>query len=300
MKVVIAGGSGFVGQALVRRLLDSNQVVVLSRNPERVEDGRGVRWDAKTVGPWAEELEDADAVVNLAGAGIAERRWSAERKRVLVDSRIDSTRTIVKAIQRRSSESPIRLLNASATGYYGNRGREVLDENAHPGEGFLADLAVRWENAAHEVGDAADLTIMRLGVVLGEGGMVERLRTPFRFYLGGRLGNGRQYMPWIDMVDLVSAIKFLLSGKPKPGPYNLVSPEQVTNREFTAAFAKSLDRPVSVPAPALALKLVAGELAEELLLASTRVEPVALKRAGFSFDYPTLASSLRRIHGAAD
>ncbi|MBW3564423.1 MAG: TIGR01777 family oxidoreductase [Acidobacteria bacterium] len=300
MKIMISGGTGFVGQGLIPKLLSGgHEVVVLSRSNSS-ESGRVriVQWEMRSDGDWTSELADTEAIVNLAGENIASGRWTEKKKRKLLNSRTNTTRALVEAL-RKSQRRNVHFVSASAVGYYGSRGDEVLDEESGPGEGFLAEMAVQWEGAAMAASDFATVTICRLGVVLGDGGMLGRIEKIFRLYLGGRLGNGRQWMSWIDRNDLADLFVWLLERKEgTAGIYNLVSPNPVTNRRFTDLFARAVGRPAPFVVPRFALELALGEMARELLLVSQRVHPSRVSSEGFQFLHPTLESSLGRIYGA--
>jgi uncharacterized protein len=288
MKIVVAGGSGFLGEPLVRRLLArGDDVAVLTRNVANVNAGRGVQWDARTAGPWTSEVAAADAVVNLAGENIGEGRWTESRKRSLIDSRLNATNAIVAA-------RPRVLINASAIGYYGNRGDEMLDESSSRGSGFLAELVEKWENAARGAAPFARLVLPRLGVVLArEGGALAKMLLPFKLGAGGPIGNGRQWMSWVDRDDAVRFIEWAIDRGSARGAYNVTAPDPVRNREFAKALGSALHRPAFMPTPAFALKAAFGaEKAEEILLAGQRVIPVRAAAEGFTFERPTLSESL--------
>lgn len=242
-----------------------------------------------------DEVASADVVINLAGENIGASRWSEERKRRLVASRIDSTQALVEAMIGAPSR-PRTFISSSAIGYYGARGDEELDENAAPGEDFLASLTTRWEEAASGVGVVSRLVIFRIGVVLAaDGGALAKMILPFRLGVGGRLGNGRQWMSWIDRDDLLGLIEWAIDHEDVHGVYNATAPQAVTNRAFTEALGRALHRPVVLPAPALALKFALGEMAESLLLNGQHVVPARALAAGFSFQYPNLDRSLAHL-----
>ncbi|HVG24795.1 MAG TPA: TIGR01777 family oxidoreductase [Thermoanaerobaculia bacterium] len=295
MRIVIAGGSGFLGEPLVRRLLArGDDVAVLSRNPAKVRAGRGVQWDGKTQGAWSSEVAGADAIVNLAGENVGEGRWTDERKRRLVASRLDATAAIVEAL-RHAAPHPRTLVNASAVGYYGSRGDESLDETGTRGGGFLAELVEQWEAAARGAEPMARLVILRFGVVLAaEGGALKKLLLPFKLGAGGPVGSGGQWMSWIDRDDALRMVAWAIDNPAARGLYNATAPEPVRNRDFTRSLGRALHRPAFMPAPGFALKLAFGQMAEEVLLGGQRVLPRRAEREGFVFDVPTLDASLAR------
>lgn len=295
MKIVIAGGTGFIGEPLVRRLAArGDDVTVLTRNPAKVEIGRGVQWDARTQGAWSVEAASADVVINLAGENIA-GRWTEEKKKRAVDSRLNATHAIVEALQREPSRTRT-LINASAVGIYGNRGDETLDEHSSRGSGFLADLVGRWEAAAREAEPLARLVIVRFGVVLApDGGALKQMLLPFKLGVGGPLGNGRQWMPWIDREDVLRILEWAISNEHARGVYNATAPDPVRNRELARQLGRALHRPAFLPAPAFALRLLFGQMADEALLASQRALPVRLASDGFAFERKTLGESFANM-----
>jgi uncharacterized protein (TIGR01777 family) len=295
VKIVIAGGTGFIGEPLVRRLVArGDDVTVLTRNPAKVEAGRGVQWDARTQGAWSAEAASADVVINLAGENIA-GRWTEEKKKRAVDSRLHATHAIVEALQREPARRRT-LINASAVGIYGNRGEETLDENSSRGSGFLADLVDRWEAAAREAEPLARLVIVRFGVVLApDGGALKKMLLPFKLGVGGPLGNGRQWMPWIDREDVLRILEWAIANDRARGVYNATGPDPVRNRELARQLGRALHRPAFLPAPAFALRLLFGQMADEALLASQRVIPVRLAGDGFAFEHKTLGESFANM-----
>lgn len=291
-RIVIAGSSGFVGSPLLPELETRGfQVVPLART-EQPRAGR-VSWDpaAGRLDPSA--LEGARAVVNLSGAGIAERRWTDSYKQTLRKSRLDSTTTLVEAMAQ-CEAPPSVLVNASAIGFYGDRGDEVLDEASPRGAGFLADLAADWEEAALAAQSLGVRTVLlRFGVILGAGGgALQRMLLPFKLGLGGRLGSGRQWWSWVSLDDVVGAAVFAVETDSLQGPVNVTAPEPIRNQDFTRVLARHLHRPALFPAPAPALRALLGPMADELLLSSTRALPKALQQAGFAFRHSDLAEAL--------
>lgn len=304
MKIVVTGASGLIGSALVPALrADGHQVHPLVRRPPRNENE--IFWDpaAGRLDPAA--LVGVDAAVNLAGAGIGDRRWTDSYRRVLRTSRIDSTRLLATTLAGLEPR-PRVLLSSSAIGWYGRSAgsdEQAVDETAPPGTGFLAELTRDWEAAADPARQAGIRVVhLRTGLVLsGHGGTLGRLLPLFRLGLGGRLGSGRQWMSWISLADTVAAIRFLLAagsdaaGGEVSGPVNLVAPEPVTNAEFTRALAEAVHRPALFRVPRVALRAALGEFADEGVLASQRIRPGVLSAAGFEFRHPDLAGALTAI-----
>jgi uncharacterized protein (TIGR01777 family) len=287
MRVLIAGASGLIGSALGERLLSEGHEV---RRLVRREAGGGgeFRWDppSGTIADGA--FEGVDAVVNLGGKPLFPGRWSAMRKQQLTDSRVEPTEVLAEAV----AEHGVGVfVNASAVGYYGNPGSSTVDETAPRGGGFLAELCEAWEAATSGAGDARVVNI-RTGLVLSaKGGLYGTLRPLFQLCLGGRLGDGRQYMPWIALEDEVGAIVHVLTHDVS-GPVNLTGPAPVTNAEFTRAVGRALHRPAPWWVPGVALKAVLGQAGEEMALFGQRAVPAALKRSGYEFRHPTLDSAL--------
>lgn len=292
VRVAVTGASGLIGSALSRSLVaDGHEVVRLVRREPRARDE--VRWNPKegyvdTVG-----LAGCEAVVNLAGAGIGDRRWNEAYKRELRDSRVLGTEALAAAVT--ALDTPPRVfLHGSAIGYYGDTGTRAVDETAPPGEGFLPAMCVEWEQAAGPVQEAGVRTVFaRSGLVVArEGGAWGRMFPLFKAGLGGRLGDGRQYWSFISLHDEVAALRHLLARDDLAGPFNLTAPEPVTNREVTAAMGRVLRRPTLFPAPAPALRLVLGEMAGDVL-GSQRVLPARLSESGFAFAHPRVDDAVR-------
>jgi uncharacterized protein len=294
MRIVISGGTGFIGEAVARALGASHDVAVLTRNPAHVRAGRGVAWSPPQQDAWVGEIAEADVVINLAGENIGQR-WTDERKRSILTSRLDATHALVNAL-RAAPPKPRAFLSASAVGYYGNRGDEVLDESAPRGGGFLADVVEQWEHAAREAEPYARLVVMRFGVVLDTGGgALDRLLPPFRLGAGGPVGNGRQWMSWVARADVVRFIEWAATHDSVRGVYNVTAPAPVRNRDFTRALGRALRRPAFVPVPAFALRVMFGEMADETLLAGQRVVPAHAVAQGFVFRFSTVDSALADI-----
>jgi hypothetical protein len=297
--VAITGASGLIGTALARSLRDDGHTVrPVVRAPSG--DPGAVRWDPAAGTLAAAGLEGVDAVVHLAGAGIGDKRWTAARKRELAESRTRGTDLIARTIAG-LDRPPEVLVSASAIGYYGDRGDEVLTEDSPPGDDFLAHLVLDWEAAATPAREAGIRTAHpRTSLVLARtGGVLPRMALPFRFFVGGRLGSGRQWHSWITLHDHVRAIRFILDGRLE-GPVIMASPQPVTNAEMARAIGAALHRPSALPAPAPALRLVLGrELADSLLFASQRAHPAVLTEAGFAYAHPDIASALETTLGSA-
>lgn len=295
MKIIVAGGSGFLGGPLVQRLVArGDEVAVLTRDPAKVRVGRPVEWHPPEQGSWSAEVAGADAVINLAGENIGDGRWTPERKRRLLASRLDATSALVAAMK--NGAKPQTLVNASAIGYYGPRGDEVLDESAPRGQGFLAELVERWEAAARQAPQSARLVILRFGVVLDKsGGALAKMLLPFRLGVGGPIGNGRQWMSWVDRDDALRTVEWALDRGEARDVYNVTAPDPVRNRDFTRALGRALHRPAVMPVPAFALRLLFGEMADEALLSGQRVVSPRIEGEGFAFEARTLEQSLRRI-----
>ncbi|MBL8929125.1 MAG: TIGR01777 family oxidoreductase [Kineosporiaceae bacterium] len=298
MRIAIAGSSGLMGTALAERLVsDGHEVIRLVRRPAR--SGEEVTWDPAGGVLAAGALAGVDGVVNLAGAGVGDKRWTPEYKQVLRSSRLDSTAVLVDAMLALDAP-PSVLVNASAQGYYGDRGEELLTEDAAPGTGFLTELVLDWEAAARRAdeasGGAIRVAMIRTGLVMApRGGAFGRLLPLARLGLGGPLGSGRQWWSWITLADQVSAIVHLLTHEVH-GPVNLSAPNPARQKEIVDAIGRELHRPTVLPAPAFALRAVLGEFSSEVL-GSTRMAPHAIQRSGFTFAHPDLASGVRWVLG---
>jgi uncharacterized protein (TIGR01777 family) len=310
MRFVIAGGTGFIGSPLAEVYAEEgHDVRVLSRGltdgEARHEPGTGmpgitrVGWKADgSSGPWATVLDGADAVVNLAGESLAGPRWTPQRKATIRDSRIHATRSIVAAITSVATPPKV-LVNSSAIGYYGDAGAEPKTEDSKAGTGFLASVAEAWEGEAKKAERAGTrVVLLRTGVVLEKsGGALPEMMRPFRFFVGGPLGSGRQYMSWIHRLDVIEMIRWIIETPGVSGPVNATAPHPVTNREFAKALGHALRRPSFMPAPAFALKALVGEMAGPLLLEGQRVIPVRAQQHGYHFRYPEIDIAMRGIFG---
>ena len=294
MRIAVSGSHGLIGSALVQALAQAgHEVVRLVRDGA---GGTGIAWDPERGTLDRSALEGIDAVVHLAGYGIAERRWTAPVKELIRSSRVNGTRLLATALAD-MVRRPQVLVTASAIGYYGDRGDTWLEEDSEPGTGFLADVCRAWEAAAEPARAAGIRTVTaRIGIVLSpEGGALQRMLLPFKLGLGGRIGSGQQYMSWVACDDVVAAIQFAIEQSSLAGPVNVVAPEPVTNREFTQVLARVLRRPAFLPLPSFLARLAFGEMADALLLASTRVRPRRLLEAGYTFRFPTLEAALRHL-----
>jgi len=292
-KLLVSGSSGLIGTALVPALTASGYHITHLVRSGLSSEGRVV-WDpAKPVAP--ESVSGFDAVVHLAGESIV-GRWTEEKKRRIVESRVLGTRHLAESLAK-TSPAPRVLVCASAIGYYGDRGNEILGEESTPGSGFLPEVCKEWESATQPAADAGIRTAQtRFGVVLSrDGGALAKMLTPFRLGIGGKVGSGRQWMSWIDLQDVVGAILHILNTDSLRGPVNVVGPNPVTNAEVTRTLASVLSRLAVFPMPAFAARLVFGQMADELLLASQRVEPAKLVACGFVFLHPDLNGALRAI-----
>ncbi|WP_395475129.1 TIGR01777 family oxidoreductase [Saccharopolyspora spinosa] len=289
MHVVVAGSSGLIGTSLVVGLRQAgHDVVRLVRRLPQAPDERG--WDPETGQLDADALDGADAVVNLCGAGIGDKRWTPERKRLLVHSRVRPTQVLAEAVAAKGV--PV-LANGSAVGFYGDSGPKPVTETSAPGTDFLADLCRQWEAATGAAARAgARVVLLRSGLVLApSGGLLGQLRPLFSLLLGGKLGDGSQYFPWISLDDEVAAIRFVLERPEVSGPVNLTGPAPVTNAEFTRALGEALGRPAPWIVPGFALRIVLGELADQIL-GGQRAVPTVLEAQGFTFQHPSIGAAL--------
>lgn len=311
MRVILTGGTGLIGRELIASLAaDGHDIILLSRNPGNVTDlpsrARVEGWDGRTAQGWGHWVDGADAVVNLAGESIAgadsipgivlKGRWSAARKAAIRQSRLNAGAAVVEAV-RAAAHKPAVVIQASAVGYYGDGGDKELPETAPAGGDFLAKVCVEWEAATAPV-EALGVrrVIARTGVVLSrQGGVLPLLSFPYSVFAGGPLGSGKQWFPWIHMDDEIGALRFLIHSATAQGAYNLCSPLPLTNADFGQGIGKMLRRPHWAPAPAFALRLALGEIADSLLLASQRQLPRRLQQSGYRFQFPDAETALRDL-----
>lgn len=307
MKAVILGGSGFIGRELTRVLLRKKwQVTIPSRSPQKYSgmfEGYGqvdfAAWDAKDPAALAGIINNSDALVNLVGENIAAGRWTEEQKTRIRQSRVQAGEAVTAAV-RQAQKPPEVLLQGSAVGYYGPRGDEEMSEDAQPlpqGQSFLCDVAREWEASTKEVEDMGlRRVLVRTGLVVDvEGGALEKMILPFRFFVGGPVGSGRQWMSWIHRRDEVGAMVHCIEHTECRGAYNFTAPQPLTNKEFCRVLAHELNRPCWLPAPSFALKTLLGEMAEELLLGGQKAPPKRLLESGYKFIFPDLGSALHDI-----
>jgi uncharacterized protein (TIGR01777 family) len=298
-KIVVAGGSGFIGEPLVRRLVArGDDVAVLTRNPSNVHAGRAVLWNPPSEGRWSDDVASAEVVINLAGENVGGGRWTAARKKRVMESRVAATSALVSAMAR-NPEHRRTLVSASAIGFYGDRGDEQIDESSAAGTGFLTEVTRRWEELARGAEPFARVVILRFGIVLAaNGGALAKLLLPFRLGAGGPMGSGRQWMSWIDRDDVLRMIEWAVDHDSARGVYNATAPTPVTNRDFAQILGRLLHRPSILPTPGFALRLAVGsEMANEMLLSGQRVLPKRATEEGFEFAYPQLDEALNHALG---
>jgi uncharacterized protein (TIGR01777 family) len=297
MKIVVAGGTGFIGAPLVRELANErHRVSVLTRNPASVGNHPLVEsehWDGKTVGPWIHRLDGADAVINLAGELIGGKRWTSQQKERILSSRVDATRALVEGI-RRATRKPKVLVSASAVGYYGNVEEGEVTEESPAGDDFLATVCRQWEEEA-SAAEGIRVVSPRTGIVLGrDGGALPKLLLPFRLFAGGPLGSGRQWFPWIHRTDLIRILIYALSNEQLRGPVNATAPESIRMKEFCTALGAAMHRPSWAPVPSFILRIALGEMSAIVLTGQNAV-PQKLLASGFTFTYTRAAEALRSI-----
>lgn len=301
MRIVITGATGFIGRAMCRDLCGDYDLVALSRDARKASGIVGqyakvVEWDGRTTGPWAGEVNGAEAVVNLAGENIAAGRWSRTRKADILQSRTHAARAILDAIEMAKDE-PKTFVQASAIGFYGSRADETLDETSAAGTGFLAEICRRVEMIAERAERlGVRWVIVRTGVVLGaDGGALPKLMRPFRFHLGGHVGTGSQWFSWISLEDQVRAIRFLIENPGARGVFNLTAPEPVTMKAFCRTLGEVMGRSSWMAIPGFVLRLALGQMADEVLLAGQKVVPERLEEMGFEFKHRDVGIALAEI-----
>lgn len=295
MKVLVTGSHGLVGTALIKSLTAANHSV--SRLVRKSStSGTDIFWDPESGTIDKQKLEGLDLVFHLAGESIASGRWNDEKKRKIRESRVRGTQLLAKTLAQ-LTDRPGTLITASAIGYYGNRGDEVLTEQSRAGTGFLSDVCVEWEDATTPASAAGIRVVLaRFGIILDKkGGALAKMLPPFRMGIGGRIGDGKQWMSWIALDDVIAGLQFVAENQRISGPVNFVAPNPVTNAEFTKSLGKVLSRPTLFPVPAFGARLAFGEMADALLLSSQRVEPVCLKIENYSFRFSNLDAALRHI-----
>jgi len=296
MRLVITGASGFIGTALCAALLQQGHALTLLTRgaPRDANTGtkRWLQWTPGTLREWDVALDGADGVINLAGEPIAKKRWTRAQRRLIERSRIDATRALVQACAK-AKQPPKFLINASAVGYYGPRGDEIVTEETPPGDDFLGVVCRRWEEEAKKAEELGVRVVLpRIGVVLGPGGgALGKMAVPFRFFAGGPLGSGQQWISWIQLEDLVRLILELIHNPRAQGAINATAPNPARNKEFSRTLGKAMQRPSWAPVPGFALRLAVGEMAE-MLLTGQRVVPAAAEKLGFQFRYPKLQQAL--------
>lgn len=301
MHIVVSGGTGFIGRPLCESLLRAgHRITLLTRRKAGASRLFGptvtaVEWNGCDQGEWAHQLEGADVVINLTGAPIADARWTESRKRLLIESRMRPTRVLVQACSRLAVK-PRVFINASGIGYYGPHGDQIVDESGEPGTGFLADLCVQWETAARDAAShGMRVVCMRTGMVLeGDGGALPRMALPYRFYLGGPVMPGTQWVSWIHRDDVVGLIIWAFTNATVSGPVNAVAPNPVPMADFCRTLGRVLQRPSCVPVPEVVLKVALGELSS-VMTTGQRVAPLIATQAGYQFHYPFLEGALRAI-----
>lgn len=298
-RVVIAGGSGFIGSHLVKRLAANGyNVHILTRSAAGRRSGEQitvVEWDGKNQGEWSATLEGAYAVINLSGASIGAKRWTAARKMEIIRSRVDSTMALVEGM-RGSGKRPSVMINSSGIGYYGDSGDALMDETGPGGTDFLAETVKEWESAAAEASSAGVRHVaLRTGLVLGKQAVaLKRMMFPFQLFVGGPIGSGKQWISWVHLDDVVDGMLFAAKTESVSGPVNLCSPEPVRMKQFCDELGKALRRPSWIPVPSLALRLMLGEMSD-IILTGQRAVPRKLEDAGYRFQFGTIRSAFANI-----
>jgi len=299
MRIIIPGGSGLIGRELVNSLVQKGyETVVLSRSPERVkglpEGSYAEKWDGESAEGWGHLADGAKAIINLAGASIGDKRWTDERKKLIINSRLQSTQAVIEAIEQAKTKPEV-LIQGSAVGYYGSRGDEELTEESAPGDDFLAEVTTTWEAAAKPAAALTRLVYVRTGVVLTtQGGALPKMILPFKLFAGGPYGNGGMWFPWVHIEDQIRAIVWLIENEQASGAFNIAAPNIIRNRTFARTLGKVLRRPSFIPTPALALKTLLGEMSI-LLLGSQRASSEKLIEAGFKFKFEQPLRAIKDI-----
>lgn len=296
MKILVSGSHGLVGKALIGSLTDDGHEIVRLVRGEPTFGSPDIAWDPQQGRLDAQQLEGIAAVVHLAGESIASGRWTGEKKRAIRESRTKGTSLLSETLAR-LEQPPQVFVSASAIGYYGDRNDELLSETSAPGKDFLASVCVEWEASARAAVEKGIRTVFaRFGIILdANGGALAKMLPPFKLGIGGKVGDGTQWMSWIALDDVVNGLKFVIEDAAIRGPVNFVAPNPVTNAEFTKTLGRVLSRPTLLPMPAFAARLALGEMADELLLSSQRVDPAVLADRGFLFNWPTLEPALKQI-----
>lgn len=296
MKILVTGSHGLVGSCLVPALEDAGHTVTRLVRSDGTPKEKEINWDPLAGSIEQNKLGNPDGIVHLAGENIATGRWTAKKKALIYDSRVKGTRFLAKVLSC-LDHKPKVFISASAVGFYGDRRNEVLNEESPSGSGFLAETCREWEAASESARNAGIRVVyLRFGVILSnKGGALAKMLPPFKLGLGGKIGNGKQYMSWVSISDVVGAVQHVLNNTDIKGPINIVAPQPVTNKEFTQILGKVLAKPTFFSMPGFAARLAFGEMARELLLASTRVEPALLKASGYTFQHPELENALRSL-----
>ena len=301
MKIVVTGGSGLIGTALIKELIErKDDVILFTRNPENSRKifPKGITpivWDGKTIGAWTQALGGCDIIINFSGESIGAKRWTANQKRKIMESRIDSARVLIMAIQS-MQKKPATLINASAIGIYGDVPEDEATESYPAGSDFLAEVCKRWEAEPTKAKTFGTRVVnVRTGIVLAlNGGALARMLLPFKLFLGGPLGSGRQWFPWIHLQDLIKAILFIIDHPSIEGPVNMAAPDYVRMKDFCNALGKAMHRPSFAPVPAFVLKVALGEMST-LVLTGVKVIPQKLLDHHFQFDFPKLETALENL-----
>lgn len=296
MKILVSGSHGLVGRALLKRLSAEGHETFRLVRGETEPGSPDIRWNPGQGTIDEDRISGIDAVIHLAGENIAGGRWTDAKKKAILESRVKGTIVLSEALVK-MVQPPSTLISASAIGYYGDRGDQLLTEDSAPGSGFLADVCRQWEAAAQPaVEKGIRVVFARFGIILdADEGALAKMLPPFRMGAGGRVGDGKQWMSWIAVDDVTKALSFVLQNNSLHGPVNFVAPKPVTNAEFTKALGTALSRPTLFPIPAFGVRLIFGEMADALLLVSQKVEPQALETAGFEFDYPNIDAALKQV-----